>query len=122
MAIDWQRIRSEVIEPLLAGKTAIWHPFNWKAGYGLSESTRRSEPKPLIILDGAYSTRPELQDIIDLSVLVEIPDDTERRTRLVEREGEEYMRDWHGRWDIAEDYYFTNIRPHESFDLIIVNH
>jgi len=31
------------------------------------------------------------------------------------------MKDWHGRWDVAEDYYFTDIRPRESFDLIIVN-
>jgi uridine kinase len=121
-AIDWKRLRTEVLEPLLAGKSATWHPFDWKAGHGLSESAIYGEPKPLIILDGAYSTRPELQDIIDFSVLVEIPDDTKRRTRLVGREGEEYMNDWHSRWDVAEEYYFTEVRPREAFDLIIANH
>jgi uridine kinase len=122
MAIDWKRIRTEVLEPLLAGKPATWHPFDWKAGHGLSENALHSDPKPLIVLDGAYSTRPELQDIIDFSVLVELPDDTHRRTRLVGREGEDYMKDWHGRWDVAEDYYFTEVRPRETFDLIIANH
>ncbi len=121
-AIDWKRIRTEVLEPLLAGKSATWHPFNWKVGYGLSEKTLHSNPKPLILLDGAYSTRPELQDIIDLSILVEVPDDLHRRARLVVREGEKYMNDWHSRWDVAEDYYFSHIRPRESFDMIILNH
>ena len=69
MAIDWKRIRTEVLEPLLAGKSAAWHPFDWKAGYGLSQKAFRSEPKPLIVLDGAYSTRPELQDIIDFNLM-----------------------------------------------------
>jgi uridine kinase len=121
LAIDWKRIRTEVLEPLLAGKSASWQPFDWKAGHGLSQDLLHSEPKPLIVLDGAYSTRPELQDLIDFSILVEIPDDTDRRTRLRERESEEYMNDWHGRWDIAEDYYFSEVRPRESFDFVISN-
>jgi uridine kinase len=121
MAIDWKRIRTEVLEPLLAGKSATWHPFDWKTGKGLSQETFQSVPKPLIVLDGAYSTRPELQNIIDLSILVEVPDDSQRRARLVKREGEAYMKDWHGRWDVAEDYYFSEVRPRESFDIVISN-
>ncbi|CAN5158040.1 hypothetical protein BH09PAT1_BH09PAT1_2310 [soil metagenome] len=120
-AIDWKRIRSEVLEPLLAGKSASWQPFDWKAGHGLSQDMLHSDPKPLIVLDGAYSTRPELQDIIDVNILVETPDDTNRRARLAGREGIEYMTDWHGRWDVAEDYYFSQVRPREFFDLIIAN-
>src|ERR1700733_14870760 len=27
-AIDWQRLRTEAIEPLLAGKSAKWHAFD----------------------------------------------------------------------------------------------
>lgn len=122
MAIDWKRIKTEVLEPLLAGKPATWSPFDWKAGHGLSANKMHSEPKPLIVLDGAYSTRPELQDIINLSVLVEVQDDKKRRARLIERENEAYMNDWHARWDVAEDYYFTEVRPPESFDVIIANH
>ncbi len=121
-AIDWKRIRNEVLEPLLAGKPATWRPFDWESGHGQSENALHSEPKPLIVLDGAYATRPELQDIIDFSLLVEVPNDISRRTRLVEREGEEYMKDWHNRWDVAEDYYFSNVRQPESFDMVIANH
>lgn len=121
MAIDWKRIRTEVLEPLLDGKAVAWHPFDWDAGKGLSSKTIHRDPSPLIILDGAYSTRPELQDIIDLSILVEVPDDTRRRDRLVKRENAEYMADWHRRWNSAEEYYFSQVRPRSSFDMIIEN-
>jgi uridine kinase len=121
-AIDWQKIRAEVLEPLLDGRPTSWHPFNWAAGHGLAEQTITAEPKPLIVLDGAYSTRPELSDLIDLGVLVKMPNDSHRRNRLIGREGREYMADWHNRWDVAEDYYFTEVRPKDSFDMIISNH
>jgi len=120
-AIDWKRIKTEVLEPLLSGSSATWHPFNWKAGKGLSSNVIQRNPSPLIILDGAYSTRPELQDIIDISILIEVPDDVKRRARLAERENEEYMKDWHKRWDVAEDYYFSQVRQRDLFDMIISN-
>src|SRR4051812_27970692 len=41
LAIDWQRIRTEVLEPLLAQKPATWHPFDWLAGKGLSPQAIR---------------------------------------------------------------------------------
>jgi uridine kinase len=121
LAIDWRRLRREVLEPLLAGKSAAWRPFNWKEGRGLADHEIKSGSKPVIVLDGAYSTRRELADLIDLSILVTVSDDENRRARLVAREGQEFMSDWHRRWDVAEDYYFSEVRPKESFDLIIVN-
>ncbi len=120
-AIDWKRIRTEVLEPLLAGKSAKWHPFNWQEGEGLAPHFITCEPTRLIVLDGAYSSRPELLDIIDIIVLVRVSDDQKRRNRLIKREGEEYMNDWHNRWDPAEIYYFNKIRPESSFDLIVHN-
>jgi uridine kinase len=33
-AIDWQRLRAEALEPLLAGKSAKWHAFDFEAGLG----------------------------------------------------------------------------------------
>lgn len=122
MAIDWKRLRSEALEPLLAGKHASWHPFDWKAGKGLASHSINCGPTSLIVLDGAYSARPELSDIIDLSVLVEVPDDSNRRARLENREGKEYMDNWHCRWDPAENYYFSKVRPKDSFDMVIENH
>ena len=74
----------------------------------------------MILLDGVYSARPELSDLIDLAVLVEA-DDEVRRKRLVIREGQGFMDRWHKLWDSAEDYYFTYICPRSSFALVVTN-
>lgn len=118
-AIDWRRLRAEVLEPLLAGRAASWHPLDFEPGVGVLgfvDDVVTVEAAPTIVLDGAYSSRPELADLIDLSVLVECPD-TLRRRRLVEREGEALIGRWHTLWDPAEDFYFAAVRPPESFDL-----
>jgi uridine kinase len=104
---------------LLAGKSASWRPFNFVSGHGLSEEVITREATPVIILDGAYSCRPELADIVDLSVLIEMSDDKQRRQRLLVREGADFMASWHNQWDAAEDYYFSQVAPRSRFDLII---
>lgn len=121
LAINWRRLRNEVLVPLLANKHAAWHPYDWKGKRELASHYIEKDPSPLIVLDGAYSTRPELVDIIDLAILVEVPSDVVRRKRLIDREGETYMENWHRRWDPAEDFYFSKIRPRESFDIVLVN-
>ncbi|HLG63832.1 MAG TPA: hypothetical protein VKY19_17960 [Ktedonosporobacter sp.] len=121
--IDWRRMRMEVLEPLLANKAASWHPLDFQAGsgwVGWKEELVTLEPAPVILLDGIYSARPELADLVDVAVLIEI-DDLVRRQRLVVREGQDFMQRWHQLWDAAEDYYFTYIRPRSSFDLILSN-
>jgi uridine kinase len=104
--IDWRRLRAEVLEPLLAGRPARW------------PTDRSAESSNFILLDGAYSARPELADLVDVAVLVTL-DDSERRRRLLAREGQEFMRRWHQLWDGAEAHYFANVRPPESFDIVL---
>ncbi|HET7077857.1 MAG TPA: hypothetical protein VFM49_10455 [Chloroflexia bacterium] len=119
LVIDWRRMRAEALEPLLAGRPAAWHPFDFQAGEGLAAHTVTRDPAPVIVLDGVYSARPELADLVDLAILVEAADDSVRRQRLLAREGAPYMAAWHRRWDAAEDYYFTHVRPRSSFDRVI---
>jgi hypothetical protein len=63
---------------------------------------------------------PELADLVNLSVLVDSPVDVRHR-RLAAREDGEFLRCWHARWDEAEAYYFANVRPKSSFDLVVAN-
>lgn len=120
-AIDWKRMRREVLEPLLAGRPVSWHPLAFDPGVGWTgwkDELVSLEPADVLILDGAYSARPELADIIDVSVLIEALDKT-RQERILAREGAAFAMAWHKVWDSAEDYYFSKIRPKESFDLVI---
>jgi uridine kinase len=125
-AIDWRRLREEALEPLLAGRTASWHPFDFAAGtrpdgtYPMALEAATREPAPVIVLEGAYSTRPELADLIDLAVLVDVPLD-ERHRRIAVREKEGFRDAWHARWDGAEGHYFSHVRPASAFDLVVTN-
>jgi para-aminobenzoate synthetase len=124
--IDWRRLRAEALEPLLAGRTATWYPFDFEAGprpdgtFRVATSPTTRDPAAVVVLDGAYSSRPELVDLIDLSVFVDVPA-AERHRRLVERDGDAYTGAWERRWKAAEDYYFTTVRSPASFDLVVVN-
>ena len=114
--INWRRVRAQVLQPLRAGTPASWQPFDWETMEGLAAEPITAQPSSMVILDGAYSSRPELADVIDLSILVTLPDAL-RRARLRQREGEDFMSEWHAIWDDAEEYYFDAVRPPETFDV-----
>jgi uridine kinase len=122
--IDWRRLRVEALEPLRAGKPAKWHAFDFDAGvrpdgtYAMRSDYVERQPSAVIVLDGAYSTQPALADLIDLSVLVDVPIAVRHR-RLAVREDRDFMAAWHARWDVAEEYYFTHVRPKSAFDLVV---
>jgi para-aminobenzoate synthetase len=124
-AIDWRRLRREALEPLLAGNSASWHPFDFAAGtrpdgtYPMAAEAVTRGLASVIVLDGAYSARPEVSDLIDLAVLVDVPTSERHRRIAVREEDKAFLAAWHARWDAAEDYYFTHVRPPSSFDLVV---
>jgi hypothetical protein len=86
--------------------------------YAMRTDFVEREPAAVIVLDGAYSTRPELADLIDLSVLTDVPVAV-RHARLAAREDKQFLPAWHARWDAAEEYYLTQVRPKAVFDLVV---
>jgi uridine kinase len=124
-ALEWRRLRREALEPLLAGRPARWVAFDFAAGcrpdgtYAMQAASTKRSPAPVIVLDGAYTARPELADLIDLAVLVTAAPDV-RRARLIAREEAAFLAAWHARWDPAEAYYFTHVCPPERFDLVVM--
>ena len=122
--IDWRRLRAEALEPLLAGKPARWHTFDFEAGiqpdgrYAMRTDFVERVPAAVVVLDGLSSTRLELADLIDLAVLVDVPVAV-RHARLAAREDGDFLDAWHVRWDGAEEYYLTHVRPRSAFDLIL---
>jgi uridine kinase len=123
LVIDWHAQRA-VLEELRERGVATWHPFDWNANdwdrdvVPVAEQPTRCEARPVVVLDGAYSCRPELHDLLDLRVLLDVPLDI-RTGRLIEREGEHYQTDWEARWTEAEDHYFGTVMPPERFDLVL---
>lgn len=117
--IDWNRMRKEVLLPLIAGNNATYHPFSFTEEDGLAAQIIVKNPAKVIILDGIYSSLPVLSDVVDVKVLVDVLP-TVRRLRHNSREGNA-DEEWHQRWDPVEDYYFSNLCPPETYDLIVTN-
>ncbi len=121
---DWAKLRLEALVPLLAGRPGRWHPFDFDAGpdnqgkYRMKTDATKVGPASVIILDGAYTSGPQLADLVGLSILVEAPNE-QRRARLAKREAAEILAQWHLRWDEVEDFYFSSVRPRKSFDVIV---
>ena len=121
---DWDRLRGDVIEPLIAGQTARWHAFDFEAGvradgtYGMQQECIERAPADVILLEGAYAAGPYLADLVDLSILVDVPVE-KRHARLQAREKSDFLEQWHQRWDAVEDYYFNHVRPLASFDFVV---
>lgn len=125
-AIDWRRIRREVLEPLLASKPAKWHAFDFESGqaengtYKMSSDFKTLSPTSIIVLDGIYSARDELSDLVNFTILVDVPIAI-RHARLEEREEASFLKAWHERWDAAEAWYLTESKPPSSYDLVVTN-
>ena len=111
---DWPRLRTEALLPLRGAETACFAGFDWKAGIGLGPM-HTVEPRPFIVLEGVYSGRPDLEDLVDLAVFVDAPADARRARRRARHDSH----DWEARWDAAERLYFSEIRPASSFDVVV---
>ncbi|WP_420451707.1 uridine kinase family protein [Ilumatobacter sp.] len=121
--IDWRR-QHRLLSQLRSKGVASWRPFDWDADdWDSDDVPLRTEPirsviAPVVVLEGAYSARPELHGLLDLRVLLEVPAGVRRR-QLLEREGEAYRSDWEARWSGAENHYFGSVMPPARFDLIL---
>jgi uridine kinase len=118
--IDWERLRTRALLPLVQRERARYGCFDWVAGRGLTEPVTVA-PRDIVVVEGVYSARPEFDDLLDLKVLVEAADDSrdrrrQQRTRTVSRDDPD---GWDARWDAAERHYFHAIRSRESFDLVV---
>ena len=113
-AFDWRRLRTEALEPLVAGHAVRYRAFPWEPQDGAGR-VRTLAPAPLVVLEGVYGARPELADLVDVAVLVQVAEDV-RAGRLDQRPDPPHLR---ALWDRGERHYFAAVRPPASFDLLL---
>ena len=112
---DWQRLRREALEPLSRAQTVSYRGYDWDAGGGLSVEHQVVEAAAVVILEGVYAARPELDDLVHLRVLVDARPE-QRTSRRLDRADHRGLED---RWDAAEEFYFTEVRPPGTFDRVL---
>ena len=105
--IDFIRLRNEVLQPLLRGKTALYNAYSCEAGAFLP--SKPFAAAPLTILEGSYSLHPALQTDFAVRVFVTCPPDVQA-ARLRAREGIRYA-NFVQRWIPLEEGYFAAHDP-----------
>ena len=112
--VDYMRFRREILLPVLNGGAFSYRPYNCH----LQKQTEPVfvQPRPIGIIEGAYSCHPYLWDCYDLRIFLDI--DRERQLqRIRERNGAEQLNIFQKQWIPFEEQYFSAYRIPQRCDL-----
>lgn len=114
--VDRERFYEEVLKPLTVGQ-----PIQYRR-YDCHTQTLQPPvelmPKPLSIVEGAYSLHPSLADCYDLSAVLRISPELQHR-RILTRNGPEMAERFFSLWVPLETAYFEATDPAGRCDLIL---
>lgn len=112
---DWQRLRDQVFVPACQGRSIKYQRYDWdNARMGDWVTVPSVE---LLLVEGVYSSRPELREYADLSLWVTTSEE-ERVRRQLERGQDQDV--WIKRWMAAETYYLNNIHQSGSAEVVVL--
>lgn len=112
--VDHERFLEEVIIPLKSGGPFSYRPFSCELGELASPVA--ITPKPLTIVEGAYSCHKDLWKYYDLHIFIGI-DKKRQMQRIVERSGEEKAKQFGLLWIPLEERYITACHIKEKCEL-----
>lgn len=107
--VDYERVLSEVLEPLRRGEWPEYRPFDCHTG--TLAAPVQLEPSPVVVVEGSYACCPALWEHYDLRVFLTV-EEGEQLRRLTAREGD-YVRAFRERWIPLEERYFSACRVEE---------
>ena len=105
---DLDRLRTELFEPLVAGRAASYASWDWAARRPGGERT--VTPTGVVVVEGVCALHRMFRDDYDVRVWVDAPYDV-RLERGVARDGEASRRTWVERWMPSEDRYVERDDP-----------
>lgn len=113
---EFDRFRTELVGPLLEGRTARYQRFDWPSG--TFAEWHQVEPGAVMVIEGVSSTRPETGVPWALTIWVETPREV-RLQRALDRDGPELMPRWLDEWMPSEDAWAARARPLDWIDLVV---
>ena len=112
---DRERFYAEALAPLLAGRDALYRPYDCHAG--CLQPPVAAPLRPVILIEGSYCCHPDLWGCYDLHVFVTAPLDV-RLARLTRRPGVD-LAAFRTRWIPLEEAYFAAERLEERCDILV---
>nr|WP_246938875.1 uridine kinase [Bacillus pinisoli] len=113
---DWKRLLEQVLLPLSQDKEGFYQRYDWNTDKLAEWHTVPTGE--IVIVEGVYCTRQELEHLYDIKIWVNCPSDT-RLLRGIERDGEGAREMWENNWMVAEELYVQKQKPHERADFLI---
>lgn len=71
-----------------------------------------------VIVEGAYSLRPDFRDIYDFKIFMTVERDVQQQ-RILNRNGDSGLTVFNQRWIPLEEKYFNELKPDKAADMII---
>jgi uridine kinase len=113
---DLERLRREVVQPLLHGDPARYAAYDWAAR--APGGVREVEPAGVVVIEGVCALHRLLRDAYDVRVWVEAPREL-CLARGLARDGEEARSLWEEQWRPAEERYVERDDPVSSAHVIV---
>jgi uridine kinase len=112
---DFERLRRDVIEPLLRGEPARYRRLDWNDGE--LKDWCVVEPGGVVVIEGVAALDARLRDAYDHRIWVEAPREICLQ-RGLERDGADALPLWEA-WSEKEQRYWAEQRPRETADEIV---
>ena len=114
--VDRERFYEEVVLPLTKGEIIKYQPFDCQT-FALG-SVLEIKPDRLTVVEGAYSTHPELGKYYDLALFLDIDSELQKK-RIIKRNGQKMAERFFHEWIPMERKYFEAMNVKEKCDLIL---
>jgi uridine kinase len=112
---DLERLRRQVVEPLLRDEPARYQRMDWQDGE--LKGWHVVEPGGVVVIEGVAALDRRLRDAYDYRIWVEAPQEVRFR-RGVERDGEAALPLWEA-WSRKEHDYWREQRPRDAADVVV---
>ncbi len=108
--VDRERFLTEVLRPLRAGEPVSYRRFDCRTF--TFDPEQIIEPKLIAIVEGSYACHPELRDLYDLRIFLDIDPQTQME-RITRRNGPEAAERFRTVWIPLEETYFRECAVRE---------
>lgn len=115
--IEFERLISEIIEPLLAGRDAVYRPYACHDDK-FFPSVMLNAAKSTII-EGSYSCHPCLADTLSIKVFMDIAPD--KQLSRIARRDPGHVEAFRTMWIPREEFYFAECAVRERCDIVLMN-
>jgi len=112
--IDYERFTSDVLLPLRKRQPFSYQPFNCMTQE--MDAPIPFSPQKLTIIEGSYSTHPELASHYDLKIFLSIPEDIQLE-RILKRNGQVMFEKFKNLWIPMEKKYAQAFEIQKNCDL-----